>query len=542
MPNERLAFDKASVRTITQDGHMHVSISNISKANVCPYRGAEIPFSEQLGLKPDQVYQLLRAPEEMARAVATFNNLPITIKHTPMTALDHQADVVVGSTGTDAAFHDPYLTNSLVIWDGEAIAGIESDEQRELSCGYHYKPDMTPGVFGGVKYDGVMRDIRGNHVALVEDGRAGDDVVVGDSAFIPDTYGVEVPDVPTKPGMQAMDSQENNMQTRTVTLSPRAAVAKGALAEYLLSHMAADSQFKPADVHKIVGRIVAGTGAKNWKERKAGIAAQIVTQAKAKMAMDADLDQVVQLLNKLDDGGVGPAPEEAEVGIDDVLPMVGKEAAPPIPGRDDGTADVEAQVRELLQGKVDDQVMAAVIALLKPEAPPAEQMPPNGDQEIPGQPKAGVTPGIGKDTEMAPTPKSVSGKGGVGGAGVEGNDKDPPGVTPQAMDEAIKLAVNKTQKETIARMNAVREAEKLVRPYIGELTMAMDSAEDIYRLALTTSGIDVTGVHPSAFPAMLAMLPKPGSEQPRPRMGMDSKGAKDFATRYPNAGRIRNLG
>ncbi|MCV5420626.1 DUF2213 domain-containing protein, partial [Escherichia coli] len=30
-------------------------------------------------------------------------------------------------------------------------------------------------------YDGVMRDIVGNHVALVTEGRAGSDVVVGDS-------------------------------------------------------------------------------------------------------------------------------------------------------------------------------------------------------------------------------------------------------------------------------------------------------------------------------------------------------------------------
>lgn len=528
MNPDRLAFDKASVRTVDQDGRMHVSISNISKANVCPYRGSEIPFSEELGLQPDRVYQLLRAPEELARAAATFNNLPITSRHVPLTALDHKHELVVGSTGTDAAWHDPYMTNSLVFWDGDAIVGIENDEQRELSCGYHYKPDMTPGVFGGVRYDGVMRDIRGNHLALVEDGRAGDDVVVGDSALVPDAYGEEV-NVPTKPDPQVMDSQEtNNMQTRTVTLSPRAAVAKGAIAEYLLSRMAQDSQIKPADVNKFVGRIVAGVGSKNWRERKAGIAAQIVTQAKAKMAMDADLDQVVALLNKLDDGGLPP--EDAEVGIDDVLPQVGREQAPAIPGRDDGTADVEAQVRELLQGKVDDQVMAAVIALLKPEAPPAEQSPDAFDQDVPGQPVAGKTPGA-KDTEFAAVVKPISGKS-------VATDKEPPGVTPQAMDAAIRLA----EKNTIARMNAVREAEKAVRPYIGELTMAMDSADDIYRLALQGAGIDVSGVHPSAFPAMLAMLPKPGSDAPKLRLGMDSQGAATYATKFPNASRIRNLG
>ena len=41
---------------------------------------------------------------------------------------------------------------------------------------------MTPGVYEGERYDGVMTEITGNHVALVSDGRAGPDVVVADSA------------------------------------------------------------------------------------------------------------------------------------------------------------------------------------------------------------------------------------------------------------------------------------------------------------------------------------------------------------------------
>ena len=78
-------------------------------------------------------------------------------------------------------FDAPYLKNSLVVWDGEAIKLIEDDKQKELSCGYRYRADMTPGTYEGVRYDGVMRDIRGNHVALVEEGRAGPDVLVADS-------------------------------------------------------------------------------------------------------------------------------------------------------------------------------------------------------------------------------------------------------------------------------------------------------------------------------------------------------------------------
>ncbi|EHC1946891.1 DUF2213 domain-containing protein, partial [Escherichia coli] len=176
-----LAFDKATVRSFDKDGRLHIEVTPISKANVCPYYGREIPNYRSLGLQPDKVYYLLRDPKELAKAASTFNNIPLLNEHIPVTASDPQKMAVVGSTGTDAEFDGTYLKNSLVVWDADSIAGIETDEKKELSSAYRYVADMTPGVHEGQPYDGVMRDIVGNHVALVTEGRAGSDVVVGDS-------------------------------------------------------------------------------------------------------------------------------------------------------------------------------------------------------------------------------------------------------------------------------------------------------------------------------------------------------------------------
>lgn len=182
-----LAMDRApeSVRTFDADGRLHVATSNISKANVCPYFGREIPGWQALGLDGERLYQMLRDPEELAKGATSFNNLPVLAEHVPVSAWDeasHQPGLVVGSTGTDAAFDGQYLTNSLVFWARPAIDGILSDEKRELSSAYRYTPDMTPGIYNGVAYDGVMRDIIGNHVAQVFEGRAGPDVLVGDES------------------------------------------------------------------------------------------------------------------------------------------------------------------------------------------------------------------------------------------------------------------------------------------------------------------------------------------------------------------------
>lgn len=66
----------ASVRSISKDGRLHVDITPISKAMICPYHATEVPRWRELGLDPDRVYQFLPDPDELAKAAASFNNLP----------------------------------------------------------------------------------------------------------------------------------------------------------------------------------------------------------------------------------------------------------------------------------------------------------------------------------------------------------------------------------------------------------------------------------------------------------------------------------
>ena len=181
---DTLALDRnPSNRSYDADNRLHVSTTPISKANVCEYLGREIPGADELGLDPARRYRLWRHPEELAKAAPTFNNIPVLSRHVPVSAEDYQPEIVIGSTGTDAVFDKPYLKNSLVIWAKDAIDGIEREVKKELSSAYRYKPDMTPGTTpSGEKFDGIMRSIVGNHVAVVQDGRAGPDVVVADSS------------------------------------------------------------------------------------------------------------------------------------------------------------------------------------------------------------------------------------------------------------------------------------------------------------------------------------------------------------------------
>ena len=463
--HDRLALDRASsVRSIDQDGRLHVSLTPISKANVCPYRGSEIPEAEALGLDPDKIYMLLRDPEELAKAAPTANGIPLLSEHVPVSVDEPQKAIVAGSTGTDAVFEAPYLMQSLVVWDAEDIALIDSGEKKELSSAYRYTADMTPGTFEGAHYDGVMRDIRFNHVALVSEGRAGPDVVVGDSQI----------------------KELETMSKRA--LSPKALVAKGALMAHLRPKLAQDAKLDLTPVLK-------GVTQANWATSKPAIFAAIKKLAidGKLLAKDADIEDIVQLLDSLDG-------EELPDGALDT--------------DDDGDKDNKAAdpvVKPAVDGDDDDAMVAKIVAAVKAALSEGKAAPVVGDDDVDGKP----------------------------------DDKKEDKVDKTAMDAALVEHGKKVEAATIARINAIHEAKQLVKPHVGELTGAFDSASDVLKFALDAAKIDLKGVPVEAYAAMVKMLPKPGSTSSAStgtvHVAMDAKDEASFVERFPDANRITSI-
>lgn len=181
---ETLALDAESVRHYDNNGNLHVKVSHLTKVQVRPYYGSEIPGWERLRLDPKRVYKGFCPAEELSKqeTIESTNGIPIQLEHHPDYADAPQLETRIGSTGTDGAFRYPYLDNSLHFTVEDAIKRILDGSMRELSLSYRYTPDFTAGKTpDGEDYDFVMRGITANHVALVEQGRAGHDVLVQDS-------------------------------------------------------------------------------------------------------------------------------------------------------------------------------------------------------------------------------------------------------------------------------------------------------------------------------------------------------------------------
>lgn len=156
----------------------------ITKIGVFPYLGRQI--SEDL--EPSKIYQVLRPESELfaKEALESFNGLPITIGHAllgPKTegftpAEDKGVD---GTTGTTAERKGDKVVNDIKLFS-ERIKDEVNNGKKELSAGYFCDFVPEKGVWHGRAYDFVQRNIRGNHIALVDKGRSGHDVRVMDSA------------------------------------------------------------------------------------------------------------------------------------------------------------------------------------------------------------------------------------------------------------------------------------------------------------------------------------------------------------------------
>lgn len=418
------ALDKSARRT-DEDGRLHIDRSHISKAAINPYYGQEIPGYEQLGLDANTVYKLFRDPAELAKAAPTFARLPILSDHVPTTVDNPQGDLVIGAIGSNVAFDSPYLDADLCFWDKEAIAGIETKKVHELSSAYRYDPVMEAGEYEGESYDGRMTNIRGNHLALVEVGRAGSDVVVADqNPFV-----------------------NEDSQMRMTKLGKALFVAISAASPVLAQDSALPG-------------LVGNANRKTFK--KAEVRDKLI-------ALDATLSpqQLDNVIDALLDVEQDPMPQEMDE------PAAAADESP------------EEKVKAMLDGKVDEDTINAICAMLPKEAAVDEE---------------------------------------------PDNLKDDKADKPEDVKAAMDSAISKVR----AQLREADEARRDVADVIGNV-YGMDSAADIYALALDEMKVDHKGVKDANSLRAIFNAVSAKASAPAPRIAQDSNG---LATQHPNAMRF----
>lgn len=126
-----------------------------------------------------------RSPAEVFKvdSMQTFVMAPVTLRHPPeMVTTENAAQYTVGQLGENIRQDGIHMIAPLVLNTASAIAAVEGG-MREVSCGYACDLDETPGVSpDGERYDARQYNIRGNHLAIVDAGRAGTAAIKFDAA------------------------------------------------------------------------------------------------------------------------------------------------------------------------------------------------------------------------------------------------------------------------------------------------------------------------------------------------------------------------
>lgn len=168
-------------KTIDNNGFWDIKNNPISKIGVFPYLGRNISPE----LEPNKIYYVYRPADELfdEETIKSFNDTPVPL-------VDEHEMIGKGFTPAEEKGIEGVVSN--VRRDGDKLIGdisIYSEKmkqriengKKDLSMGYFCSYELADGEYNGEHYDAIQRNIRANHVAVVDNGRCGSEVCVYDS-------------------------------------------------------------------------------------------------------------------------------------------------------------------------------------------------------------------------------------------------------------------------------------------------------------------------------------------------------------------------
>jgi hypothetical protein len=168
---DRQTYSLNSKREYTDEGFLKVP-GRVARIGIQEYLAKELSLDGD----PNRIVKVFRPAEEVFKdeSLNSYNHVDATNDHPPkLVDSKNFKDVTVGHVASVGVKDGDFVTVDLIIKDADTIKLIESGKA-QLSAGYEAEYVKESGTTdGGVKYEFVQRDIKINHVAVVDNARAG---------------------------------------------------------------------------------------------------------------------------------------------------------------------------------------------------------------------------------------------------------------------------------------------------------------------------------------------------------------------------------
>jgi hypothetical protein len=173
-------------RAETPEGFLIIYDVPIARTGIYVYGPGEImsgPGEDEVAPGPDGLVRVYRSDDEVFHpdCLSSFEGKDVVNDHPQdgMVGLDNWRDLTVGvvqNVRRGSGLDDEMLIADFIIKDRQAIEDIKNGKI-QVSCGYSANYEIDTGKPGYAH----QRQIRGNHVAIVETGRCGARCAIGDS-------------------------------------------------------------------------------------------------------------------------------------------------------------------------------------------------------------------------------------------------------------------------------------------------------------------------------------------------------------------------
>jgi hypothetical protein len=164
-----------TAREIDDNGFLLIKACPITSFGIFDYSAG------QLGLPGDpmRIVKVFR-PEEAVNdpaAIESFKNVPLINDHEMLSGFQNDKDStapedygVSGILTSNIYYAKPWMLGDLKVFSREMQA-LLGKGKKDLSLGYSCDFEEKPGVWQGQAYEVVQTNMRGNHIALVDEGR-----------------------------------------------------------------------------------------------------------------------------------------------------------------------------------------------------------------------------------------------------------------------------------------------------------------------------------------------------------------------------------